>query len=72
MASSVTDAGNPKGGKKGKNKNKNLAILVDKTLTVINNFMVTLTGRVDDMEKQLEELESMGTLKRFMKRCKQR
>jgi len=37
-----------------------LAFLVDKRLTEINNSMATPTGRVDDIEKHLEELESMG------------
>ena len=60
MALSVTDASNSQGGKKDKDKNKDLAVLVDERLAEINNFMATLTGRVDDMEKQLEELECMG------------
>ena len=33
---------------------------MDERLTNINNFMATLIGRVDDMEKHLQELESMG------------
>jgi hypothetical protein len=32
MASSVTDAGNQQGGKKGKDKNKDLSVLVDDRL----------------------------------------
>jgi len=40
MASSVTDAGNPPhGGKKGKDKNKDLSVLVDDKLTEINTTM---------------------------------
>jgi len=33
---------------------------VDERLAEINNFMATLTGRVDDLKKHLKELESMG------------
>jgi len=33
---------------------------MDERLTNINNFMATLIGRVDDIEKHLQELESMG------------
>ena len=63
MASSVTEVGNPQqGGKKGKDKNKDLAVLVDDKLTEVNNSILTLTGRVDEMEKRIEELESEGDL----------
>ena len=66
MASSVTDAGNPQqGGKKGKDKNKDLSVLVDDKLAEINHSMSTLTGKVDDMEKRIEELESMGDIEEF-------
>jgi len=58
MASSVTDAGNPQGGKKSKDKNKNLVVLVDERLAEITDSTATLTGRMDDIEKHLEELES--------------
>jgi len=60
MASSMTDGGSPQGRKKGKDKNKDLAVLMDERLAENNNYMATLTGRVDDMEKHLEELEFMG------------
>ena len=64
MASSMIDAGNPQqGGKKGKDKNKDLAVLVDDKLAEVNDSIITLTGRVDEMEKRLEELESMGDFK---------
>ena len=46
--------------KKGKDKNKDLMVLVYERLTEIDNSIATLTGRVDDLEKHLEELESMG------------
>jgi len=59
MTSGVTNAGNPQCGKKTKNK-KDLAILVDERLMEIISSMATLTGGVDDLEKHLEELESMG------------
>ena len=63
MASSMTDVGNPQqGGKKGKDKNKDLAILVDDKLAEVNDFIITLTGRVDEMEKRIEELKSEGDL----------
>ena len=61
MALSVTDAVNPQqGGKKGKDKNKDLLVPIDDKLAEINHSMSDLTGRVDDMEKCIEELESMG------------
>jgi len=64
MASSMTDARNPQqGGKNGKDKNKDLAVLKNERLMKINNSMTTLMGMVDDMEKRLEELESMGDFK---------
>ena len=60
MASSVTDAGNLQGGKKGKDKKKDFVVLVDERLVKINNSMATLTGRVDEMGNHLKELKSMG------------
>jgi len=36
---------------------------MNKRLTEINKSVATLTGSVDDMEKHLEELESMGDFK---------
>jgi len=65
MASSVTDTSNKQGGKKGKYKNKDLVVLVDERAAEINNSMGTLMGMVDDMEKHLEELESMGDFEEF-------
>jgi len=70
MASSVTDADNLQQGKKSKHKNKELSVLVDDRLTQINDSIITLTGRVDEMEKHIEELESEGTLRSFVGRCK--
>jgi len=60
IASSVTDAANPQqGGKKGKDKtNKDVMGLVKERLEETNASMSTLTGRVEDMEKCIEELES--------------
>ena len=59
MASSVTEVGNPQqSGKKGKDKNKDLAVLVDDKLVEVNDSIITLTGRVDEMEKRIKELES--------------
>jgi len=40
-------------------------VLVDERLAKINNSMATLTGRVDDMEKHIEKLESMGDFEEF-------
>jgi len=63
MASSVTEVGNPQqGSKKGKDKNKDLAILVNDKLAEVNDSIITLTGRVNEMEKCIEELESDGDL----------
>jgi len=59
MASSVIDADNPQGVKESKDNNKDLAILVDERLIKITSFMATLTGRVANMEKHFEELESI-------------
>ena len=41
------------GKKKGKDKNKDLAVLVDERLAEIKYSMAILTGKVDDMEKHL-------------------
>jgi len=63
MASSMTDAGNPQqDGKKGKDKNKDLAVLVNDKLAEVNDSIITLTGRVDKMETLIKELESEGHL----------
>jgi len=66
MALSVTDAGNSQqGGKKGKDKNKDWSVLVDDKLAEINHSLSDITGRADDMEKRIEELESMGNFEEF-------
>ena len=39
-----------------------MAVLVDDKLADVNNSIITLTGRVDEMEKRIEELESEGDL----------
>ena len=62
IASSGTDGSNPQGGKKGKDKNKDLAVLVDDKLAEVNNSIITLTGRVDEMETHIKKLESKGDL----------
>ena len=50
------------GGKKGKDKNKDLAVLVDDKFTEVNNSIITLTGRMDEMDTRIKELESEGDL----------
>ena len=61
MASNVTDADNPQqGGKKSKDENQDLTVFVDNRLAEINDSIITLMGRVDEMEKRIEELESEG------------
>jgi len=45
---------------------------VDERLAKINNSMTTLMGRVDDMEKYLEQLESMGDFEEFYGEVKSR
>jgi len=66
MASSVTDVGNPQqGGKKDKDKNKDLSVIVHDKLAEINHSMSDLIGRVDDIEKHIEELEFAGDFEEF-------
>ena len=66
MALSVTEVSNPQqGGKKGNDKNKDLAVLVNDKLAKVNNSIATLTGRVGEMKKRIEELESEGDLEEF-------
>jgi len=61
VVSSVTNAGNPQqGGKKDKDKNKDIMVLVEESLIEINAIMSILTGRVEDMDKRIKELESKG------------
>jgi len=63
MASSIIDASNPQhGGKKGKDRNKDLAVLVDDKLAEVNGSIMTLTGRVNEMENRIKELVSEGDL----------
>jgi len=59
MASSVINAVNPQqGGKKGKGKaNKDMMGLMEERLDEVNSSMSSLTGRIEDMEKRIEELE---------------
>ena len=40
-----------------------MAVLVDDKLTEVNDSIITPTGRVDEMEKHIEELESEGDSK---------
>ena len=57
MASSVTKANNPhQGGKEDKDKNKNIMVLADERLAEMYTSMSTLTTRVEDMNKCIEEL----------------
>ena len=58
MTSSMTNTGNLQGGKQSKDKKKDLAALVDEGFAEITNSMATLTGKVNDTENHLEELES--------------
>jgi len=37
-----------------------MMVLVDDRLAEINNSIITLTGRVDEMEKHIKELKSEG------------
>jgi len=39
---------------------RTLSVPVNERFAEINNSIATLTGRVHDMEKHLEELKSMG------------
>lgn len=64
-SASETSTGNQQGGKKGKGKNKNAMGLVEELLVEINSTMCALTGRVDDMDKRLEELESKGDIEKL-------
>jgi len=45
-------------GRRARTRTRDLAVFVDETLAELTNSMATLTGRVDDMEKHLKELES--------------
>ena len=39
-----------------------MAVLVDDKLVEVNNSIISLTGRVDEMETRIKELESEGDL----------
>jgi len=58
MASSVAYANPQQGGKKGKDKSKDLVGLIEERLAEINNTMSALTGRVDGMDRCIEGIES--------------
>jgi len=60
MVSSVTNANPQQGGKKSKDKTKDLMVLVEDRLAEFTNSMSALTGRVEDMDKYIEELEIIG------------
>lgn len=63
MTSSVTNAGSPQqSGKKGKDKNKDVIVLMEDRLAEFNTIMSTLTGRIEDMDKRIEEFESDGDM----------
>ena len=53
---------NQRGGKKGKDKNKDMMVLVNERLVEINTSISTLTGSIKDMDKPIEELESKGDM----------
>jgi len=53
MPSSVTISSTPQqSAKKGKNKNKDMMVLVEDRLTEFNTTMSSLIGRVGNMDKQ--------------------
>jgi len=62
MVSSVTDTDPQQGGKKGKDKTKDVMVLMEDRLTEFNSTISTLTDRVEDMNKRIEELKSIGNL----------
>ena len=47
---------------KGKDKTKDVTVLVEDRLAEFTNFMPTLMGRVEDIDKHIEELESTGNM----------
>ena len=65
MASNVTDVNPQQGGKKGKEDNKDVMGLVEEQLVEINTTMSSPMGRVDDMERRIEELGSEGDMEEF-------
>ena len=62
MTSSVTNADHQQGGKKGKDKTKDMMVLVEDRLAGFTKTMSTLTGRVEDMDKHIEKLEFVGDI----------
>lgn len=60
MSSSVIESGNPQQAtKKSKEKNKDLVAFLEERLAEINATIFAIMGRVEDVEKRIEELESM-------------
>ena len=70
MASSVTDASPQQGDMKGKDKTKGMMVLMEDMLVEFTNSMPALKDRVEDMDKRIDELESMGAWMSFVGRCK--
>lgn len=58
----MTDANPQQGDKKGKDKTKDVMVLMEDRLAKFTSTISTLTDRVDDMNKRIEELESIGDL----------
>lgn len=54
----MTDANLQQGGKKGKDKNKDVMGLVEELLAEINNTMSPLMGRVDAIDRRIKKLKS--------------
>ena len=60
----MTYHANPQqGGKKGKEKAKDVMALMENRLAKLKPSMSTLMGRTEAMEKHIEELESMVDMK---------
>ena len=57
-------------GKKGKDKSKDMVALVEQRLVEIRNTISALIGRIDDMDKCIEELEVEGDMKELRGRWK--
>ena len=70
MASSVSDVNSQQGDKKGKDKNKDVMGLVEERLVGINSSMSAWTGRVDDIDKCIVEIESKEDQRSFIERRK--
>ena len=61
-SASEASTGNLQGAKKGKDKNKDLTILVDDKLAEVNNSIITLTGRVDEIRDSHQGARVRGDL----------